>query len=211
MEDVEVFPRQAVIVKNGKIFVEDEPFFCSGAGDEDGDNNSGDDAGEGKSDADKPTSASTTPAREAEDPQDDGRPDHVDSNKTDEVDGGRGGHSVFDDFESEKENRISQDFAGTGRRHIFYHHHHHHYHHDEDEEEDSDGEDGDEEERFLSLVDREEFFEDVDGLRLQGLPDSPLEGFLQGLPDGPPPDGLRLQAFPPQGPLDPAEYLDYIT
>ena len=78
----------------------------------------------------------------------------------------------MDDFESEKENRISDS--------VFVE-----QHHDEDEEDDDsdDGEEYDEEARFLRLVDRDEYFEDVDGLRLQGLPD---------------------------GPVDPAHYLDYI-
>ena len=40
MEGLEVFPPQAVIVKNGKIFVEDDPFFCDVA---DSDNDDDDD------------------------------------------------------------------------------------------------------------------------------------------------------------------------
>ena len=144
MEELEVFPRQSVIVKNGKIFVEDEPFFCGGYEDDDG----GDVKCEDKPDID---SNGVCP---------------LDSNKSSD-DG-----DELDDFESEKENRISDS--------VFVE-----QHHDEDEEDDDsdDGEEYDEEARFLRLVDRDEYFEDVDGLRLQGLPD---------------------------GPVDPAHYLDYI-
>lgn len=150
MEDLEVFPRQAVIVKNGKIFVEDEPFFC-GSGY--GDNDDGDDVKceDYKPDIDSSGRVCPLP----------------DSNKSNDDD--------VDDFESEKENRIG-DGVVMGR----------HHDDEEEEEEEEDGDDGeeyDEEERFLRLVDREEYFEDVDGLRLQGLPD---------------------------GPVDPAHYLDYI-
>lgn len=143
MEDFELFPRQAVIVKNGKIFVEDEPFFCA--------------------DEDKGTATrhSDQPDGDVNKPQVDNRNDSGEE---------------FDDVESEKENRVCHDIVSRGS---------HPYDHDlgiedndcndEDNEDDDGGGGGDDEERFFSFVDREEFFEDVDGLRLQGLPDGPID------------------------------------
>ena len=148
MEDLEVFPRQAVIVKNGKIFVEDEPFFCESYEANDGDGVKC----EEKPDVDGYGFCS------------------LDSNKSND-DG-----DDEDDFDSEKENRISHNM-------IVEHHGCEEEEEEEEEDDSDDDEEYDENERFLRLVDRGEFFEDVDGLRLQGLPDCPV---------------------------DPAQYLDYI-
>lgn len=153
MDDMELFPRQAVIVKNGKIFFEDEPFFCAGEAHDD------------KSEA----------ADKAEERRGGGGSRQaVDSNRSEFS------AACFDDLDSEKENRICRDLIipETHAEDL-------HACGDVDSEDDSEDEEEeeDEDERFLKLVDREEFYEDVDGLRLQGLPD---------------------------GPLDPTEYLDFM-
>nr|KAG5714547.1 hypothetical protein BaRGS_006993 [Batillaria attramentaria] len=220
MDDLEVFARQAVIVKNGKIFVEDEPFFCASDEDDDEDD-----------DKVKEEKAACEEKKLKEFACGDSGYDsfHLDSNRTcggegdgtddgfkggrgdgdfrggfgdgdsksgfsdcdfkgdfsDDFKGGFGGggfkrgledidfngvvHDDFDDVESEKENRVYPGLilgGGDGA--------HGRLHHDDDSDSDDSDEEG-EEAMFLKLVDRDEFFEDVDGLRLQGLPDGPID------------------------------------
>lgn len=154
MDDMELFPRQAVIVKNGKIFFEDEPFFCAGEAHDD------------KSEA----------ADKAEERRGGGSRQAVDSNRSEFS------AACFDDLDSEKENRICRDLI-IPETHAEDLHACGDVDSEDDSEDEEEEEDEDEDERFLKLVDREEFYEDVDGLRLQGLPD---------------------------GPLDPTEYLDFM-
>ncbi|XP_076464367.1 serine/threonine-protein phosphatase 4 regulatory subunit 4-like [Babylonia areolata] len=173
MEDLEVFPRQAVIVKNGKIFVEDEPFFCSSSGSEEDDDNDNDkDASDDKPAEDitatTTTSTSTTTTTSITKAVDDGPEElpHQDSNSKSDDDDGDGNDTAAvvdfvddDEFESEKENRFHQYYHPHSHHH---HHHHHHYHHHhqqrgssedendeeevEEEEEDGGSDDGDEDE-----------------------------------------------------------------
>ncbi|KAL8607421.1 hypothetical protein ACOMHN_024446 [Nucella lapillus] len=226
-EDLEaVFPRQAVIVKNGKIFVEDEPFFCN----TNGSNN--DDFDDEDDDDDKSDDSHHHQDKPPEDPKpeenccgEQASPQHSNNPQDGDDHAQYDGNSVpelYDDLESEKENRyITSDLiAELGQR---LEEEEEDEEEEEEEEEEEDGsddgdEDYEEEERFVRFLGREELFQEVAGLHLQrrgeqacvsmaGLGGVPGD-FDEGLfPEGVPPPGVSL---PPEEIIDdPEQYLDY--
>jgi hypothetical protein len=188
VDDLEVFRRQAVIVKNGKIFVEDEPLFCDDDDERHGDsNNNSNNTSIGSNNlADVNSNSDGVDKVESTTKISDFACD-VDSNKcvdddygeddSDEKDNSLDDDDDVDDEESEKENRVCYSVKVERREELESPEYQHCYqgygagnYGYVDYLDDADamllsGAEG------AGVLDQRYVCEDVDGLRFQGLPD----------------------------------------